>query len=696
MNNYVMSMPKWVWNTDIKNMTREQIFYQFDGFKNRDGYGGVMFVLWNNEGYMSEEFFERYEWSLQAARHHGLKVIIWDENGFPSGHAGGLLECKFPQYMAKRLDMKQIELSEFNSSCSLLPNESHFMGAVAVNKKTGERTEISDLFQDNFNVVGFLGGDSADNYSVCVFYLVIDEPGHLFAGECRIMSYLDQNAVDAFIDMTHGEYYRRFSQYFGDVIEYAFYDEPSFWHVKGGRIWVEDFNEVFEQKHGFSPVTLYPDLFGVYINSDTAAARNMLFSLRADLYSERYVKRMHDWCSQHRIKLTGHMDQEEITSPVLISGDLMKVFKYQDMPGVDEIGAYGRGSCAYKLVSSAAANYGKQDVMCEVFGAMGEHMPVDILMRELMDEYVKGVTFMVPHGTWYDHKNNITFPPELSFRSEKFAEDMARYNKFVKFASPVLSGGTPVCDVAVLYPIADLQGGCFFSDKEAYLGGEIPQHTDYLKIGEKLSLSVRKDFLYLHPEILGNCAAKNGKLQLITLNGTTEFSVLIIPSVSVIEAAILPVLKEFVSQGGRLIFSAVIPSKSAEIGRDNDVCEFIEYTRTKNNVIFNDCICNLGEVLADTGIDFDTVIAPVEVQNGNLSYIHKRKHGKDIWFFANSSDTPVDVPVTLRSGNNPVAVDPLTGKTWPVDFISENSHIKFNLKLTAIESVFIIFNAKEA
>ena len=34
--------------------------------------------------------------------------------------------------------------------------------------------------------------------------------------------------------------------------------------------------------------------------------------------------------------------------------------------------------------------------------------------------------------------------------------------------------------------------------------------------------------------------------------------------------------------------------------------------------------------------------------NGALTYIHKVKNGRDIYFFANSSEKPVDTKVVLR------------------------------------------------
>ena len=100
-----------------------------------------------------------------------------------------------------------------------------------------------------------------------------------------------------------------------------------------------------------------------------------------------------------------HLDvykRQEWTNPVGLHGDLMKVFKNQDIPGVDVIGYYGYTQEAYKIISSAANNWDKGLVMSESFGAMGEGMNKNVLYKSSMDQYAKGVNMIVPHALWYD------------------------------------------------------------------------------------------------------------------------------------------------------------------------------------------------------------------------------------------------------------------------------------------------------
>jgi hypothetical protein len=48
--------------------------------------------------------------------------------------------------------------------------------------------------------------------------------------------------------------------------------------------------------------------------------------------------------------------------------------------------------------------------------------------------------------------------------------------------------------------------------------------------------------------------------------------------------------------------------------------------------------------------------------DGALTYIHKVKDGRDIYFFANSQDAPVDTKVVLRGQKSLALWNPHTGE----------------------------------
>ena len=233
-----------------------------------------------------------------------------------------------------------------------------------------------------------------------------------------ICDYLDPEAADRFIEMTHQAYYDRFTAHFGTTIDSTFFDEPTLYRAQG-RTWTDQFNEKFKARHGFDPRPYYPALW-YDIGPETQAARNYLFGFRAELYATGFPKRIQDWCDAHGITATGHQDQEEVVNPVSVSGDLMKCFQYLDIPGIDKIGGNRPAERFYKVISSAAYNWDKALVMSETYGAMGD-LSWDAIYAVAMEQYTKGINLLIPHAVWYDDAK-VTFKPELSWRNPLYAD----------------------------------------------------------------------------------------------------------------------------------------------------------------------------------------------------------------------------------------------------------------------------------
>ncbi len=370
------------------------------------------------------------------------------------------------------------------------------------------------------------------------------------------------------MSLTYEQYYRAFPEHFGKTIDSAFYDEPTFHWVQGGRAWTSSFNQAFEKRYGRSPALLYPALW-YDIGPETAAARNQLFGLRAELFGSGFIKTLADWCRAHGIELTGHVDQEEVVNPVGLCGDLIKAFEHQPIPGLDQIFAYGRGSQMYKVVSSAAVNYGRKRVMTECYGAM--QLPVANLYREAMDQFAKGVNMMVPHAVWYE-TNKITFPPELSWRTEPYASALPAYNDYIGRLQHVLQRGSPVVDIAVLYPIAGLQAAYHFGVGKPYEGGVIPDWADYMAVGERLSTELRHDFTFIHPETLDTrCRLDRDVLRLEHPDLTQSYRVLILPGSTTISATNLEKVKQFFDAGGKVIATTRLPDQATEFGKSAEI-----------------------------------------------------------------------------------------------------------------------------
>ncbi len=549
------SRPLWFWNGKLDAEKTKRMVAACK----TAGYYGMGILPCNGMGFpfMGPEFLQQYKVAVDEAGKLGMKMCLYDEYWFPSGSAGGLLASKHPEALGKRLDMLAADVSGPKEFTQAVPAGA-LMGAVAMEAATWKRLDVTGAIKD-----GVLRWKvPAGEWKVMIFTCVRD-------GGAGLVDYLEPKAVEAFISLTYQAYHDAMPEQFGTTIDSAFYDEPAFYHVKGGRAWTERFNDYFRARFKMDPVTLYPALW-FDIGPDTAAARNALFGMRAELYANGFVKTISEWCTAHHLGLTGHADQEEVANPVIGTvGDLIKSFKYQSMPGIDQVFAYGRASRAYKVVSSAGFNYDRPQVMTECYG--GIDLPLPNLYKEAMDQFAKGINTMVPHAVWYDPAT-IIFKPDLSPGAAKYGPELPAYNQYIGRLQRLLQGGRHVADLGVLYPIATLQAGSWFGPGDPYQGCVAIPEADYMQVGEALALGVRRDFTFVHPEVLEErCAVKGATITLNNEVNHERWRAFIIPGSRCINVATLRRVKQFYDQGGTVIATTRLPDCAAEAGADAEV-----------------------------------------------------------------------------------------------------------------------------
>jgi hypothetical protein len=572
------SRPLCFWNNTA--VTTAEVEAQLQGNRDRSGYGGLAplpFGAKFTPKYLSEEYFDLYGVAVKKARELGMFLTIYDEYGFPSGSGGANMgdgiprfKNKYPDATLRRLDKHEDAVTGPGSYSKRLP-AGKLMSLVAMNTDTKERVDLTGKVSGGAISWSVPSG----SWKIMTFVCVLD-------GDPNV-DYLEPDHVAKFIGMVYQPYYHRFAKDFGTTVSGAFYDEPTMYRGHG-RVWTERFNEKFRAAYGFSPTPYYPALWDD-IGPETQAARNYLFGFRSELYATGYMKTVQDWCTAHgRIPLLGHQDQENVKNPVGVSGDLMKCYKYQDVPGIDKIGWDNDPEAYYKIVSSVAYNWDKAQVMTETYGAMG-NLSWDRLYAIVMEQYAKGINNFVQHGVWYN-LSNITYLPELSYRNPRYAEGLAAYNTFIGRLNVLLQDtGRHVADIAVLYPIATLQAGYHFEGPlSPYSGGVNIPEADYVYLGELLATRVCRDYTFLHPEVLDErCSVKGNRITLNNEINREEYKVLILPGHRTIRWSNLKKIKHFCDNGGKVIATGQLPYKSAEFGRDAEVVAAIKAMFPKVN-----------------------------------------------------------------------------------------------------------------
>ncbi|HEY3836652.1 MAG TPA: glycosyl hydrolase [Bryobacteraceae bacterium] len=665
--------------------------------------------------YLSEEYFRLYRAAIEEGNKDGLPLrVLYDELQYPSGTAGGLLYSKYPEAAAKSLEMIEKDVTGPGPVQLDIPIANGiYVGAVMMNRDTYERVEAAGGRSTSFQI-------PRGNWKAMLFYL--DPAFRPQSTKGGFVDYLDPDAVDKYIHLNFDPYYSHLKEFFGHPIQMTFYDEPAM-HLSDGRMWTASFVSAFQKQYGYSPMKYFPALW-YDIGPETAAARNALFGFRARMYAENYIGRVAAWCAAHGLDMSGHQDQEEARNPVGIHGDLMKTFEYQQIPGVDDIYSTGRSNVGYKVVTSSAFNWDKPLVMAETYAAYRQMTPAKAY-KTAMDQYAMGVNLQIGNR-----------PPEIGPQLDRFVGRM----------SYLLRHGRHVADIAVLYPIASMQAVYYFATPPAsnrpgsspafywpLEGGVIPPGLDYMGLGEMLYRGLRIDYTYLHPEVLtGRTLVNDRKLVIDNKENREEFRVLILPGGDTLSADVAKKIVEFYRAGGTVIALQSLPSKSAEFHRDREVTDMVGevFGFPKNDPVtaeirivvdsfksyftkHNDAGGRsyflpqpdiklmqtvLKEVIPARDVDIhEAPMWPVKLYpdyDGALTYIHKVKDGKDIYFFANSQDTAIDTKVVLRGKKTLWLWDPQDGSRQRAESTPSDENgqpvTTVQLKLAPVHAVFFV------
>lgn len=714
-------MPFWHINGEL---TTEGVYEQVRDAYEKDGFGGVAVLPVNAQDhsngtlpvYLSDDYFARYKDIVEASHKQNTQVILYDDIDFPSGSAGGKLVELYPDMAMKQLSMEEASVQGGNELKYKRKLSGQYLGSIAIEINTKERVNITSFDKEGIVTWQAPAGDWRV-MSFTMEYAVRE-----------LVDYMDPKAVDKFISMTYDEYASRFSPYFGNTIQYTFFDDVGYFpHV---RMWTESIAGIYEKRTGLDMLLSLPALW-MNIGSETEAIRIALFDIRAELMAEGYVRKVAEWNSKYGLKSMGHPPGNYELNPVGMHGDVIKYYKHAQIPLMDAIHGYGHGRPGFKLISSAADLYDKEIVAAEIYGNYHPGMDSLQMYQAGMEIFARGINFLVPHGMWYD-PDRVRIPPLISHYNPLLAPGLHQYNDWAARCMTLLREGNRVSEIAVLWPIHSLEAWFNFEKGSPWnVMNDIPPESDFQHISNMLTGEIRRDFTFVHPEMLASdkYSIEEGFIKLNNEKICQNYKVLIMPATRVESVETLRKIKDFYNAGGKIIATAMLPSKSVEFGKDEEVAQLIHeifgfypqdqlvsITSNENDksgeAIFLPSAKKdaLSEALFNLGIVYDVCIEDVpelyegsirEANNsgntcGMLSYLHKEVGDKHIFFFANSSKKPVDTHVKLHGKFHIEKWNPHTGKSKKWDGISYsedeqgNQFTHLNLVLDQVSSVFAI------
>lgn len=605
--------------------------------------------------YMSEEWMDRIQFCCEQAKELDTHLWLYDEDGFPSGTAGGEVLKENPSLVGKAL--------------CLIPK------------------------------------DDAKHYEVLHVYkeTTYQEQDYLIA-LCKLwyVDLLKQETTDTFINVTHERYRERLGQYFGKELKGFFSDE--FCYVQQGDFvnvpFTEGFETYFEEQKGYSLIDCLEKLFFDIEGYETV--RFDFYDTITKLFVDNYTRRCNEWCNSHDMIFTGHLHGEDtLTGQIEKVGAVMPHYVHMEMPGIDKLGSQLNQAVTVKQVTSVAEQLGKQS-LCESLGCIG-HQSGPKEMKRITDWLnVLGISFINPHLTLYSMRGERKrdYPPNIApvqpwfCHAREYHDHVARmceWNDISKLTTDVLvlhpmsSVWTEFSPLHRKHPARSIWEREEVYDQRNYLTEVETYEKPFFALTDKL-LDAGIDFHYGDETVMEEYA----RFEEILWIGQQSYRTVIVPPVKLLKKHTLQLLHELSLQFGKeaVVFIERFPSY---IGNENANFNFEQYFSIASNVTEAVAFVQQREQQNPSSnirvIDLTTGKHP----KGIFLSQRKTEDGKYGYFLCNpSEEKSYQLALRISGVQKPVAVDTMTGTTYYIDGDMDCHDFYCEVRLEKSGSLFIL------
>lgn len=641
-----------------------------------------------------ETGWAKFEAAVKACRDRGLNVWIYDEWGYPSGRAGGLVLEGHPEYESQGLfyDFKDIAVGKESQQIEWrIPEGTPFYVALCDldwnGRIAGQPTDLTGEVRDGLLKVEIKPGS---------WRLIAFVQNRLREGTHAVITFgpytniMDPDAVKRFIEVTHDAFYARCGPDFGKTIKAVFNDEVS---LMSGYLkdetqpypavaWYHGLPGIFEKRTGYDIRECLPALFN-NVGGDTARKRCDFYSMLVQQVGGTFFRMVREWCAAHNVASTGHLVWEEsLIYHANFYGSVFPALRELDWPGIDVLGCgYGATSGSHteggpvtpKLIGSAAHIYDKKRTMSESFCFVKGTTPIEELLAHINWQSVLGIDSFTT----------------LSINDQYPAESFRLLNDYTGRLSYMLTQGRFTADVAVLYPIASVWADFKPTNRHVHHLDDNPKAKDVDDAWRAISrevLACQRDFDYLDEDAVRRAKVSGGKLTI----GRNSYSVLVLPHVTTLDYATLEKIEAFVDAGGTVISYQTLPYTRADAGPADEHRALVEDLWEHKGVIHTETMRSFRAALRSSGTP-GLVVTP---STPDVYYQHRILPDGDIFFLVNNSTEPVAGDFAFRASGKAEVWNPLTGEMTPAEAPRKNGMSTINLTLPPRSGRFVVFSAE--
>lgn len=320
--------------------------------------------------------------------------------------------------------------------------------------------------------------------------------------------------------------------------------------------WSEDFPSVFLRTKGYDILPYLGALKG-NIGKMTEKVRLDYADVLMTLAEQRYFKPVFDW-HWNRGLIYGCDNLSRGRNPIQYV-DYFRATRWFTAPGND---APARGSSlmSCKVSSSISHLYQRPRTWLEAFHSMGWGSSGEWLTSQLDHHLIGGGNLLCLHGLYYSTRGCWWewAPPDFHYRMP-YWEHMKLWLRYAQRMSYILSQGTHVCDIAVLYPTEAMQAVEGFSGELSF------------NVGQKLIYS-GLDFDYIDYQSVARSEIKGTTLSV----GKEDYKILLLADIPALHHSTLQKALLFYRNGGIVIAMGDLPYASTLEGRSPEVDKIIK------------------------------------------------------------------------------------------------------------------------
>ncbi|MDR1092192.1 MAG: hypothetical protein LBL79_14055 [Prevotella sp.] len=235
-------------------------------------------------------------------------------------------------------------------------------------------------------------------------------------------------------------------------MNYFFQDELSY--PINRFSWSDDFREEFLKRKGYDIIPYLPALKEP-IGEITPKIRLDYLEVLMDLSEERYYKPIYNWHAERGL-IYGCDNLSRGKNPIAYI-DYFRAMSWFTAPGNDAPSA-GSSFLETKVSSSIAHLYNRPRTWLEAFHSMGWESSAAWLTKQIDHHFMAGGNLVCMHGLYYSTHGGWWewAPPDFHFRMPYWPH-MKQWLKYTERMSYLLSQGSHVCDIALLYPTEPMQ-----------------------------------------------------------------------------------------------------------------------------------------------------------------------------------------------------------------------------------------------